>query len=320
MPESTRTRPPRSREEIAELHRLPLSELVFRAAMVHHEHHDPSAVQTVVLDSIQSGGCEEDCHYCPHSGRWGVVEAGGLSTASEVLQRAARARDEGATAFCLGAAWREVQDGEPFQETLRAVRGIRSLGLETSATLGLLRPEHALALAEAGLDYYNHNIDTSPEYYARIISTREFEDRLETIDAVRAAGLKLCSGGILGMGETPDDRIGLLLALAELEPQPESVPVNLLVPAKGTPLGQAEPATWDVVVRFVAVARILMPAARLRLGTGRRRLAEAAQALCLMAGAGSLYLRDDLLWEVDDDPASDLAMLRRLGRSAELPI
>ncbi len=313
-----------SREEVAELYRQPLLDLVFQAAQVHRAHHDPAEVQCSALLSIKTGACSEDCHYCAQSAHYDTgLERERLLTPEEVEAEAKRARAAGADRFCMGAAWRGPRDGRDFESVLEMVRRVKALGLETCATLGMLTEEQAARLAEAGLDYYNHNLDTSPEYYPEIITTRTYADRLATLARARAHGMKLCCGGILGMGESEEDRIGLLHQLALQDPPPESVPINGLVPIPGTPLADAEPLGWETWVRAVATARILMPESIVRLSAGRESLSEEAQALCFLAGANSIFIGDRLLTTANRDRGSDAGLLARLGlravRTAERP-
>jgi biotin synthase len=310
-----RTPAPRpTREEVDALWATPLLELVHRAAAVHREHHDPGEVQCSALLSIKTGACPEDCAYCPQSAHYATnLERERLLELGRVREAARRAQAAGADRFCMGAAWREAKDGADFDRVLEMVREVKALGLETCATLGMLTPNQADRLRDAGLDYYNHNLDTSREHYPRIVSTRTYDERLATLRAVRESGMKVCCGGILGMGEAESDRVGLLLELARMRPQPESVPINALVPVPGTPLGDRPPLRWDEMARAVAVARILMPRARVRLSAGREQLGEAAQAICLLAGANSIFLGERLLTTPNPDPDEDRAFLARLG-------
>jgi biotin synthase len=308
-----------TRGEIADLFDLPFTELLFRAATVHRAHHDPVAVQRSTLLSIKTGGCPEDCGYCNQSASAETgLKASKLMDVRAVLQAAARARDNGSTRFCMGAAWREPKDKD-IPALAEMIRGVRGMGMETCMTLGMLTPSQAEALGEAGLDYYNHNIDTSPENYANVISTRTFEDRLDTLDNVRAAGINVCCGGIVGMGETRADRVGFIHALASLPVHPESVPVNALVPVKGTVLGDmladTPLAKIDDIefVRTVAVARITMPLSMVRLSAGRESMSDAAQALCFMAGANSIFTGDKLLTTGNAGDDADAALFARLG-------
>ena len=309
---------PLSRAQVAALYHRPLLDLVFAAAEVHRRHHDPAAVQCSQLLSIKTGGCPEDCAYCPQSARYDTaVERAALMTVEQVTAAARAAQRNGADRFCMGAAWREVKDGPEFERALAMVRAVKALGLETCMTLGMLQPHQARRLKEAGLDYYNHNLDTSPEYYDAIITTREYRDRLETLAHVRAAGLHVCCGGILGLGEAHEDRIGLLYELARQEPQPESVPINALVAVAGTPLAEQPPLPWDELVRAVAAARLLMPKAKVRLSAGRTAMSDEAQALCFLAGANSIFLGERLLTTPNPGLDHDGALLQRLGLRAE---
>ncbi|MET4569154.1 biotin synthase BioB [Rhodanobacter soli] len=301
-----------SRAEVAALFALPFNELLHRAHSVHRENHDPNAVQVSTLLSIKTGGCPEDCAYCPQAARYDTgVAAQKLMDTDDVLERARAAKAAGASRFCMGAAWRGPKDRD-IPKVAAIVRAVKELGLETCATLGLLGDGHAQALKDAGLDYYNHNIDTAPEFYGEIIHTREYRDRLETLEQVRDAGLKTCCGGIVGMGETREQRAGLLQALANLPEHPHSVPINQLVPVPGTPLGDAEPLDPFEFVRAIAVARILMPLSIVRLSAGRQQMDDAVQALCFFAGAGSIFYGEKLLTTGNPDVEHDRALFRRL--------
>jgi biotin synthase len=300
-------------KDVAALLELPFPELVYRAQSVHRSHHDPAALQLSTLLSVKTGGCPEDCAYCPQSRRYrtGVEDEDVLSL--ETVTRAARAaRSHGASRFCMGAAWRGPKDKD-LNAVLEMVRAVKTLGLETCATLGMLKPGQAERLREAGLDYYNHNLDTSPEFYGQIITTREYRDRLETLQRVRDAGLRVCCGGIVGMGESRRDRAGLIAQLASLDPYPESVPINALVAVAGTPLAQAEELDALEFVRTVAAARITMPKAWVRLSAGRERMSDAVQALCFLAGANSVFYGDKLLTTGNPEAARDRALFARLG-------
>ena len=308
-----------TRDEIATLFDLPFTELVFRAAEVHRAHHDPHAVQRSTLLSIKTGGCPEDCGYCNQSASAETgLKATKLMDVRAVLQAAAQAKDNGSSRFCMGAAWRNPKDRD-MPAIVEMVKGVRQMGLETCMTLGMLTPSQAAMLADAGLDYYNHNIDTSPENYGNVITTRTFEDRLETLANVRDAGISVCCGGIVGMGETRGDRVGFVHALATLPRHPESVPVNALVPVKGTVLGNmladTPLAKIDDIefVRTVAVARITMPLSMVRLSAGRESMSEATQALCFMAGANSIFTGDTLLTTGNAGDSADAALLAKLG-------
>jgi len=311
-----------TREEIAELFDLPFTELLFRAASVHRENHPPEQVQLCTLLSIKTGGCPEDCGYCAQSVKADSgVEATKLMEVQSVLQKAAQAKDAGSQRFCMGAAWRNPKDRD-MPAIVEIVKGVRAMGLETCMTLGMLTPKQADMLAEAGLDYYNHNVDTGPEYYERVITTRNYQDRLDTLQNVRDAGINVCSGGIVGMGETREDRVGFVHTLATLERHPESVPVNALVPVKGTVLGDmladTPLAKIDDIefVRTVAVARITMPMSMVRLSAGRESMSEATQALCFLAGANSIFTGDKLLTAPNAGDDSDAALFAKLGLTA----
>ena len=311
-----------SRDEIAALFDLPFTELLFQAATVHREFHPPEQVQLCTLLSIKTGGCPEDCGYCSQSVKADSgVEATKLMEVQSVLQRAAQAKDQGSQRFCMGAAWRNPKDRD-MPAIVEIVKGVRAMGLETCMTLGMLTPKQADMLKDAGLDYYNHNVDTGPEYYERVISTRNYQDRLDTLQNVRDAGINVCSGGIVGMGETRDDRVGFVHTLATLERHPESVPVNALVPVKGTVLGDmladTPLAKIDDIefVRTVAVARICMPMSMVRLSAGRESMSEAAQALCFMAGANSIFTGDKLLTAPNAGDDTDAALFAKLGLTA----
>jgi biotin synthase len=304
-------------EEVRELYELPFNDLLYAAQCVHRQFFDPNAVQISTLLSVKTGACPEDCAYCPQSVRYDTgVGNEDLLAVDAVVAAARDARDAGATRFCIGAAYRGPK---PKQLELIAsmVREIKSLGLETCATLGLLREGQAEALAEAGLDYYNHNLDSSRRFYPSIISTRRYDDRLDTLEKVRSAGIKVCCGGILGMGETRDDRVGLLHELATLPAHPDSVPINQLIPIPGTPLADAEPVDGIEFVRTVAVARILMPRAHVRLSAGRTDFSDELQALCFAAGANSIFYGEKLLTADNPDGDADRALFARLGLHAE---
>ncbi|WP_430414479.1 biotin synthase BioB [Parasphingorhabdus sp.] len=311
-----------TREEIAALFDLPFTELLFQAATAHRTYHRPDEVQLCTLLSIKTGGCPEDCGYCSQSVHADSgVEATKLMDVRAVLQSAAQAKDAGSQRFCMGAAWRNPKDRD-MPAIVEIVKGVRDMGLETCMTLGMLTPKQADMLAAAGLDYYNHNIDSSPEYYERVISTRNFEERLDTLDHVRKSGINVCSGGIIGMGETREDRVGFVHTLSTLEQHPESVPVNALVPVKGTILGDmladTPMAKIDDIefVRTVAVARITMPKSMVRLSAGRESMSASTQALCFMAGANSIFTGDKLLTAPNAGDDSDAALFDRLGLKA----
>ncbi len=301
-----------SAADVLALYALPFSDLLFRAQQVHRERFDANKVQLSTLLSVKTGGCPEDCGYCPQAARYvtGVANQALLPLA-EVLNAAQAAKANGATRFCMGAAWRgpKQKDLEPVLDMVRAVR---SLGLETCATLGMLRDDQADQLKQAGLDYYNHNLDTSPEFYGSIVRTREYQDRLDTLERVRAAGLKVCCGGIVGMGETREARAGLVAQLASLDPHPESVPINNLVQVPGTPLHGTDVLDWTEFVRTIAVARITMPSSFVRLSAGRQQMPEAVQALCFLAGANSIFYGDKLLTTSNPEAERDRALFAKL--------
>ncbi len=308
------TPPVVTRDAIAALYDRPLLDLVFLAAQTHRGHRDATEMQCAALLSVKTGGCPEDCAYCPQSAHYATgVESSALMSVDAVRTAAETARGNGADRFCMGAAWRSVSDGEDFEQVLDMVRAVKTLGLETCATLGMLEPHQAQRLREAGLDYYNHNLDTGPGFYGDIIGTRTYDDRRRTLRAVRDAGMKVCCGGILGMGERHADRIDLLYELASQDPPPESVPINTLVTVDGTPLADRAPVPWDDLVRMVAAARILMPRTWVRLSAGRLQLDESTQALCFLAGADSIFLGDQLLTTPNPDATADRALLARLG-------
>ncbi len=309
-----------SREEVRNLLDMPLLPLLDRARAVHLKHHQGNEVQLCTLLSVKTGGCPEDCSYCPQSSRYDtVVGAERMLDVAQVVASAARARELGATRFCMGAAWREVKDGPAFERVVDMVRGVKSLGLEACATLGMLTESQAVRLKEAGLDAYNHNLDTSREAYRSIITTRTYDDRLRTLQNVRSAGISVCCGGIIGMGESLEDRAELLHTLANLEPQPESVPINALVAVEGTPLEHMPPVDPFDLVRMIAVARIVMPHARVRLSAGRSTLSREAQAMCMFAGANSIFYGEKLLTTANPEEAADLDLLRTLGLSTLAP-
>jgi biotin synthase len=302
-----------TRAEALALFELPFMDLVHRAQTVHREHQPANAVQVSTLLSIKTGACPEDCAYCPQSARYDTgLKAERLMPVDAVLDAARRAKDAGATRFCMGAAWRNPKDRD-LAQVEAMVRGVRELGMETCATLGMLTPAQAQRLAEAGLDYYNHNLDTSPEHYGEIITTRCYQDRLDTLAAVRAAGIKTCCGGIVGMGESRADRAGLLVALATQPAHPDSVPINLLVKVPGTPLADAPALPPFEFVRTLAVARIMMPKAVVRLSAGREGMSDELQALCFLAGANSIFYGEKLLTTGNPDTERDLALFAELG-------
>ena len=300
--------------EIEAIYTAPLPDLIFRAQLAHRAYHRAGEVQGCALLSVKTGGCPEDCAYCPQSAHHRTgVERRELLSVDETLAAARDARAQGATRFCMGAAWRDVPKGEPFERVLEMVRGVRALGLEACCTLGMLTQEQADALAQAGLTAYNHNLDTSPEFYGEIISTRTYRERLDTLARVRRSGVTVCCGGIIGMGEKRQDRYRLLRELSTLDPHPESVPVNLLVRVKGTPLGEQAAVDPLDLVRMIAAARILMPASMVRLSAGRLSLSEEAQALCFLAGANSIFMGDKLLTTPNPEADADRRLLEKLG-------
>ena len=300
--------------EIEAIYTAPLPDLVFRAQTIHRAHHRPDEVQGCMLLSIKTGGCPEDCAYCPQSAHYKTdVTRTDLVSVEELTDAATRAREQGATRFCMGAAWRDVPDGRPFEQVLEMVRVVRGLGMEACCTLGMLNQAQADALAEAGLTAYNHNLDTSPEFYGHIITTRTYGDRLETLARVRRAGVTVCCGGIIGMGEDRPVRYRLLQQLAALDPHPESVPINLLVRVAGTPLADVAPEDPLEMVRTIATARVLMPASFVRLSAGRLSLTDEAQTLCFLAGANSVFLGDRLLTTPNPGTSHDERLLNRLG-------
>jgi biotin synthase len=302
-----------TRAGIEALFDLPFNDLLHRAQGVHRQHHDANAVQLSTLLSIKTGGCPEDCAYCPQSARYRTgVENEPLVPLQDVVAAAKAARENGATRFCMGAAWRGPKQKD-LEQVAERVSAVKALGLETCATLGLLREGQAELLKAAGLDYYNHNLDTAPEFYGDIITTREYGDRLDTLERVRRAGIKVCCGGIVGMGESRAQRAGLIAQLASLDPQPESVPINDLVQVEGTPLHGLPKLDWSEFVRTIACARIAMPASFVRLSAGRAEMPEAVQALCFLAGANSIFYGDKLLTTGNPEAARDRALLDKLG-------
>ncbi len=303
-----------------ELHDLPLFELIDRARAVHRQHHKDNEVQLCTLLSVKTGGCPEDCAYCPQSAHH-ETEVGRepMLSVESVVEAARRAKQHGATRFCMGAAWREVRDGPQFDSVLSMVREVKSLGLEACCTLGMLERHQAEALKEAGLDAYNHNIDTSSTHYRSIISTRDQQQRFETLRHVREAGITVCSGGIIGMGESIDDRCAMLVQLANLDPHPESVPINALVRVEGTPLADMPPIEGTELVKMIATARLMMPKSRVRLSAGRTELTKDAQLMCLYAGANSVFYGDKLLTTQNPDTSEDDDLLRSAGLTAQAP-
>ena len=303
-----------TRDEVADIYNSPVLDLIYRAATVHRQHHDPQEVQVCTLLSVKTGGCPEDCSYCPQAARYHTnVKVHKLLEVNEVLEAASRAKATGSSRFCMGAAWREVRDNRDFDNVLDMVRGVNAMGMEVCCTLGMLTDGQAQKLKDAGLYAYNHNLDTSEEFYGDIISTRTYDDRLDTLGHVRDAGISVCSGGIIGMGESHNDRIGMLLTLATLPQHPESVPVNALVPVEGTPLEEQERVSVWEMVRMIATARIIMPKAMVRLSAGRVRMTTEEQALCFLAGANSIFAGDKLLTTPNPDTDTDQQLFQTLN-------
>lgn len=303
-----------TKEEILEIYNKPLLELVYEAATIHRKYHNPNEVQVSTLLSIKTGGCPEDCAYCPQAARYHTdIETNDLMTVDQVKAQALRAKSSGSSRVCMGAAWRNVEDGPEFDQVLDMVRTINSLDMEVCCTLGMLTENQAQRLAEAGLYAYNHNLDSSEEYYKEIISTRGWEDRLETLKNVRKTNVTVCSGGIIGMGESIEDRAGMLIALSSLSPQPESVPINALVSVEGTPLEEQQVVPiWDMI-RMVATTRIVLPTTTVRLSAGRTEMSKEGQAFCFMAGAGSIFAGDKLLTTPNPDVNEDMELFKILG-------
>tara|TARA_R100000935_G_scaffold58427_2_gene95495 strand:- start:232 stop:1329 length:1098 start_codon:yes stop_codon:yes gene_type:complete len=309
-----------TKEEILEIYNKPFMDLLYEAASIHRENHDPNVVQVSTLLSIKTGGCPEDCGYCPQAARYHTdIEGNDLMSVNQVKAQALRAKASGSSRVCMGAAWRNVKDGEEFDSVLEMVRTINKLDMEVCCTLGMITENQAQRLAEAGLYAYNHNLDSSEEYYKEVISTRGYQDRLDTIGNVRKTNVTVCSGGIIGMGESNDDRAGMLVALATLSPQPESVPINALVPVEGTPLEEQEPVSiWDMV-RMVATTRIVMPETQVRLSAGRTQMSREGQAMCFFAGANSIFAGDKLLTTPNPDVGEDMEMFKALGLLPQKP-
>jgi biotin synthase len=300
-------------EQVLELYELPMNELMTRAAQVHQENFPEGDIELATLLSIKTGGCPEDCGYCPQAARYHTdVKATKLMDVEEVLAAAKAAKEAGSNRFCMGAAWREPKDRD-IEKVVAMIKGVKDLGLETCATLGMLAPEQAKALGDAGLDYYNHNLDTSEDFYGSVINTRQYQDRLDTLQSVRSAGMSVCCGGIIGMGETRRQRAGLIAKLANLNPYPESVPINHLVPVPGTPLADQKGVDPLEFVRTIAIARITMPTARVRLSAGRQELGRPVQAMCFMAGANSIFYGDKLLTTDNPEADADRELLAELG-------
>lgn len=303
-----------TKEEITQIYNEPVLELMYKAATVHRQYNTTGEVQVCTLLSVKTGGCAEDCSYCPQAARYHTdVKVHKLMEVSEVISAAQQAKDSGSTRFCMGAAWREVRENKDFDKVLEMVKGVNTMGMEVCCTLGMLTPDQADKLKDAGLYAYNHNLDTSEEYYDKIITTRNYSDRLSTIEHVRKSGIHVCSGGIIGLGESENDRIGMLHVLATLPTHPESVPVNALVPVEGTPLENQEKVSIWEMVRMIATARILMPKAMVRLSAGRVRMSVEEQALCFLAGANSIFSGDKLLTTPNPSTVDDTQMFELLG-------
>ncbi|WP_170559959.1 biotin synthase BioB [Ruegeria atlantica] len=314
------TSPLWSREAAQALYDLPLMDLLFRAQTVHRENFDPNKVQTSKLLSIKTGGCAEDCAYCSQSARNGSkLSASKLIEVQRVLTEARKARDGGATRFCMGAAWREPKDRD-MDALVAMVEGVREMGMETCMTLGMLDDNQVVRLRDAGLDYYNHNIDTSERYYPEVITTRTFADRIDTMNRVQEAGIKVCSGGILGMGEEVQDRVDMLVTLANMNPAPDSVPINMLMPQEDTPLADAKPIDPIDFVRVIAVARIMMPQSYVRLSAGRSDMTDELQAMCFFAGANSMFVGETLLTAENPEEDTDAILFKKLGLQAETSV
>jgi biotin synthase len=301
------------------LHDLPLFSLIDRARAVHTKEHPKDEVQLCTLLSVKTGGCPENCSYCPQSSHHQAVKGEAMLKVDAVLDAARRSKEAGATRFCMGAAWREVKDGSAFDRVLEMIKGVKGMGMEACVTLGMLNESQAARLKEAGLDAYNHNLDTSRDFYKQIISTRQFDDRLATLNNVRKAGITVCSGGIIGMGESIDDRCTMLVELAKLDPQPESVPVNALVRVPGTPLEHLPPIEAVELVRMIALARLMMPKARVRLSAGRSELTKEAQLLCMYAGANSIFYGDQLLTTPNPEENEDNSLIEAAGLRKQAP-
>lgn len=309
-----------TKEEILAIYNKPMMELLYEAATIHREHHDPNTVQVSTLLSIKTGGCPEDCGYCPQAARYHTdIEGNDLMSVQQVKAQALRAKSSGSSRVCMGAAWRNVKDGPEFDNVLEMVRTINKLDMEVCCTLGMVTENQAQRLAEAGLYAYNHNLDTSEDYYKDVISTRAFEDRLDTISNVRKTNVTVCSGGIIGMGEAVEDRAGMLVALATLDPQPESVPINALVAVPGTPMEDIEPISIWEMIRMVATTRIVMPQTQVRLSAGRTEMSREGQAMCFFAGANSIFAGDKLLTTPNPDVNEDMKMFELLGLNPQKP-
>jgi biotin synthase len=309
-----------TKEEIIALYNKPFLDLLYEAATVHREYHDPNVVQISTLLSIKTGGCPEDCGYCPQAARYHTdIQGNDLMSVNQVKAQALRAKASGSSRVCMGAAWRNVKDGPEFDQVLEMVRTINKLDMEVCCTLGMITENQAKRLAEAGLYAYNHNLDTSEDYYKEVISTRGFEDRIQTINNVRKTNVTVCSGGIIGMGESVEDRAGMLVALASLNPQPESVPINALVAVEGTPLENEKPVEIWEMIRMVATTRIVMPETQVRLSAGRTQMSREGQAMCFFAGANSIFAGDKLLTTPNPDVQEDMKMFEMLGLKPQKP-
>jgi len=309
-----------TREEILKIYNEPLMDLLYKAAQIHRKNHDPNTVQVSTLLSIKTGGCPEDCSYCPQAARYHTdIEGNDLMSISQVAEQAQRAKSMGSSRVCMGAAWRNVKDGPEFEQVLEMVRTINKLDMEVCCTLGMITENQAKRLAEAGLYAYNHNLDSSEEYYKEVISTRAFQDRLDTIENVRKTNVTVCSGGIIGMGEDVEDRAGMLVALSTLNPQPESVPINALVAMEGTPLQEQKPISIWEMIRMIATTRIVLPLTQVRLSAGRTEMSHEGQALCFFAGANSIFSGDKLLTTPNPDIHQDLELFDLLGLKPQKP-
>ncbi len=309
-----------TKEEIIAIYNKPMMDLLYEAASVHRQFHDPNVVQVSTLLSIKTGGCPEDCGYCPQAARYHTdIEGNDLMSVSQVKAQALRAKSGGSSRVCMGAAWRNVKDGPEFEQVLEMVRTVNKLDMEVCCTLGMITENQAQRLAEAGLYAYNHNLDTSEDYYKEVISTRAFQDRLDTIANVRKTNVTVCSGGIIGMGETVEDRAGMLVALSTLNPQPESVPINALVAVEGTPMQEEKPVEIWEMIRMVATTRIIMPQTQVRLSAGRMNMSREGQAMCFFAGANSIFAGDKLLTTPNPDVDEDMKMFEMLGLNPQKP-
>ena len=309
-----------TREEILKIYNEPLMDLLYKAAQIHRKNHDPNTVQVSTLLSIKTGGCPEDCSYCPQAARYHTdIEGNDLMSISQVAEQAQRAKSMGSSRVCMGAAWRNVKDGPEFEQVLEMVRTINKLDMEVCCTLGMITENQAKRLAEAGFYAYNHNLDSSEEYYKEVISTRAFQDRLDTIENVRKTNVTVCSGGIIGMGEDVEDRAGMLVALSTLNPQPESVPINALVAIEGTPLQEQKTISIWEMIRMIATTRIVLPLTQVRLSAGRTEMSHEGQALCFFAGANSIFSGDKLLTTPNPDIHQDLELFDLLGLKPQKP-